>query len=190
MAEHSLFPGYVLFNYHSNIASHTMTLPTRNWNPVSVTGTMGSFEAWDSSTRDAEAMIDDLVTAFAAAYSSEVVFDRATIYQLASETDPPLPKAAKIINVPGTFGTPGWFKAVQATYTLFDSAFETAKLVLLDFPSRNSFGTRPAGPLTEEQAILDEYVADTNAWSSRAGFQPQNLRTMRLNINDVLLAQI
>ena len=60
-APNSLSPASVEIDYHSAYAPHTMTIPTLEWFPTSITGNLGSFSNWAAGTRDAEDMVLDLI---------------------------------------------------------------------------------------------------------------------------------
>lgn len=186
--ENDLYPGFCLVEYHSNKGQHKMTLPTRNWNPLGGTTGHGGFEAWDSSDRDADEMIIDLVTELCKICSDEVDFDRYTYYQIDEPGASPHPVASDTLDaLTGIDGTPGWFLAVQFQYTMYDTEFGTSKLVLLDASSNNNFAKRlPGGLSADELAPFTEFSKVTNAWSSRNGARPSALRSLTVDLNDKL----
>lgn len=188
MTEHTLFPSFVVVNYHSEMARHKMTLPTRAWNPLGGETVLGGYEAWDSSNRDAVEMINDLVTKLVVRHGATVVYDEAVIYNIPVEFGAAYPVGNVIFeDAVGTDGTPGWYKAVQATFSFYDTGFNESKLVLLDAASDNGFDRRSAATyITAETDIANEWRADTNAWASRAGLQPKTFRTVTYTINDAL----
>jgi hypothetical protein len=191
MTVHTLFPAYVVMDYHSTKASHKMTLPTRAWNSLAGTGGQGGFEAWDASDRDAIDMVTDLATKIVDYYPAEVTFDKWTIYTLASEGAQPLPRAGGVFtSLDGGAVTPGWWQAVQGTVTAYDTAFNTAKLTLLDVSSLGSFGEVPFGSLDAKiVAFFNEWIDAGNAWASRAGFKPDVFRTWNVTLNNALYNQ-
>jgi hypothetical protein len=191
MATHLLNPSAVRINYHSVFAQHTMTLPTRAWNPLAGTNGFGGYEAWDLSERDAQDMIEGLVFTFVDVLHSSVVFDNWVIYNEASPGGVMLPVASDIFaGVVGTEATPGWYEAVQGIFTFYDTSFNTAKISILEYASKNNFARRTYTTASApEVAIADEYMVSSNAWSSRAGFRPSTLRSLSLGINDALKKQ-
>lgn len=188
MTEHGLYPSFIKVEYHSTFAPHVMLLPTRQWNPLGGTTGHGGYVAWDDSDRDADGMIIDLITELTKICSDEVDFDNYIIYNVPTPGASPIPVAGDDCNaLTGIDGTPGWFKATQFTYTFFDTAFNTVKLVLLDASSNGDFSRRSPGSLTsDESSPSAEFMLDTNAWSSRAGFRPSVLRSLAVTINDKL----
>lgn len=188
MTIHSLYPAYVLMRYHSKYAPHTMVVPTRAWNALAGTNGKGGFEAWDASDVDAVDMIEELATALSyLQWSDGSAFDDWTIFTLASETDPPLPRATGTLGLAGQDDTPGYTKAVQFTYTFYDTGFNTAKIVLLDAASNGDFAKRNLATLSsDELAVATHFMADTNAWASRAGFQPNSVRSLAKTLNEEL----
>ena len=191
MTVHTLKPSYVEINYHSSYGSHKMILPTREWSPVIVTGDQGSFTSWSSVARDADEMIVDLVTLLVEKFPATVSFDQYTIWNFDEDADFFVPVAANAITaLVGTDGTSAWTEAVQSVMTMFDTEFNTCKLVLLDMNSRNNFARRTAATVdADEQAYFDEFSAAGNAWASRAGFRPAVIRSVSLGINDELKKQ-
>jgi hypothetical protein len=190
MTLHSLYPAFIKLKYHTDYSPHIATIPTRAWIPSGGTHGEGGFEAWDLTDRDAHAMILELATAFSLLQGGDGVMDSYTIYTMASEDAFPLPVAANALAFPAGDATPGWDKWVQATWTFYDTAFETAKLVLLDAASQNNFNTRPPGGLTpDEQGVADVYMDEANAWSSRNNLRPSALRSCAFDINDALKRQ-
>lgn len=186
--QNSLFPGFIVIDYHSTVGQHKMTIPTRAWNPLGGTTGHGGYVAWDSSDRDADEMVIDLVTELCKICSDEVDFDRYTIYTMADVDAFPVPVAGDTCNaLTGVDGTPGWFKAVQFTYTFYDTEFKDAKLTLLDASSNGDFSKRLPGALSaDEQDVVDEFILVSNAWSSRNGARPSTLRSLTVNLNQKL----
>lgn len=185
---HSLYPAYVLFDYHSTKAQHKQVIPTRAWNNLAGTGGQGGFEAWDTTDRDAIDMVTDLATLMVDYMPAEVTYDKWTIYTMASEDAPPIPRAGGVFTaLTGGAVTPGWWQAVQATLNMYDTEFNTTKLVLLDAASLGSFGEVPFGSLDAKITdIFDEITSEANAWASRAGFRPSVFRTWNVTINNAL----
>lgn len=188
MPLHSLFPSYYVINYHSELARHKMTLPTRAWNSLGGTGGSGGFTAWDESNRDAIEMIVDLVALLVVRHGATVVYDDWTIYNIPVENGPAFPVAAGVFTgATGEDSSPGWYKAVQATFSFFDTAFNESKVVLLDAASDNGFDRRSiATYIAAETDVATEWMLDSNAWASRAGFQPVTFRTVTYTINNAL----
>lgn len=191
MAVHSLFPAFSVIDYHSSRAPHKMVIPTRAWNNLGGTGDQGGYEAWDTTDRDAIEMHEDLITKIADYYPASVTFDRWTVYTMESEDSPAFPRAGgAFTDVVGEAVSPGWWQAVQATITMYDTAFNDAKLVMLDVSSLNVFGITPLGDVdVKVAAIIAEITSEANAWASRSGFRPGTLRSYRTTINNKLERQ-
>jgi hypothetical protein len=190
MAEHSLFPSYVKVFYHSIYAQHTMTIPTRRWIPTPVSGANGSYLDWTGTPTDGEVMITALFTALQEICSADVNFDNFIIYDIPVEGDAPQPVSGGVIDLPGTVATPGWQKAVQTTFTLFDTDFNKMKLVVLDSASLNEFSKHLAGDFSGgELDVIAQLISEDNAWASRAGFRPSVPLSVTQTINDALRKQ-
>jgi hypothetical protein len=187
MPTHSLFPSFVRLNYTSLFGAHIATLPTRQWSPGGGTDDSGTFLAWDDSDRDAQAMIVDFATLLADIHRTDTIFDNFTIFSFDSEDAPATPRFSNGLAIPGTVSPGGWTKAVQTTFTWYDTAFNTAKVVMLDSDSANNFGKHTAASLTAaELAIGTEYATLTNAWSSRANLRPATLLSVTQTLNEKL----
>jgi len=190
MAIHSLYPSYVVMKYHSTFGQHTMTLPTRRWIPTPVSGANGSYLDWNETPTDGEVMITALATVLQEIASAAVNFDTFLIYDVPNVGDSPQPVSGGVIDLPGTVAVPGWFKAVQTTFTFFDTAFNTAKLVLLDGASLSDFDKHLAGDFSGgETDVIAQFISEDNAWSSRAGFRPSVIRSVTQTLNDELRKQ-
>lgn len=190
MPEHTLFPSYVLINYHSEFAKHTQTIQTRLWSSIGGTGSAGAYEAWDTSTRDAEDMINDLVDVLKTNFPASVTFDNAVVYNFPSETQAPNPVAFVTLGQVGTEGDPGWYKAVQNQITMYDTDFLIAKIVMLDAASFDDFAKRLAGTVhTGQAAVFDELADANNAWASRANNQILAIVSATTKLNDELRKQ-
>lgn len=187
MAEHALFPGYVKFDYHSLWGKHVMILPTRAWNSVPLTGTLGSWTAWNGSNVDGEAMIDSFVNAIKAAFLASTSFDIATIYTIAALGDPAIPQAAKALGIVGTNTTGTQAKAAQSTWTMRDTTYNLSRLVFLDAPVGAGFEpTSDISGSPSTLAMFTQWSADTNAWSSRAGNRVSTFIKISYDLSDKL----
>lgn len=191
MTVHSLYPGFLIIDYHSTYAAHKMTIPTRAWNPLGGTAGFGGFVAWDDSDRDLQDMVNDLVTVLRPLVPTTVTFDGWVQYSMADEEATPLPRASAAIALAGSASTAGvWWAAVQKQFVFYDTEFQTFKSVILDAMSGNDFSRRDLASLaTEDENLIGEFVAETNAWSSRAGNRPQTIRSVTIDLNDKLRNQ-
>lgn len=189
--ENDLFPGYIDVFYHSSLAPHHATIPTREWNAGIGTSGHGGYLNWDDDPVDAGEMILDLVTAWVKLLPAEVTLDRFVINRISEPGASPQPVAGDVIeDGVGIMGTPGWWQAVQGTFTFYDTEFAPGKFVLLDCGSSNSFAPRNIGSLTADQTGLVTVLTDpANAFSSRNGARLSTLRSLRFDINDKLHKQ-
>lgn len=189
MAVHSLFPAYVLFNYHSAWGAHTQIVPTKEWfeAPLVPGNVLGNYQNWSSVPCDGEEMIDELVLRLSAFNVAGTIYDTATIYTKASETAPAIPRATKALGVAGTLVSTNWSKAVMQTFIMRDTAYNLFKLVQLDAPIgsgwdavSNISGSAAALALTGAVSALGW------AWASRAGLRPANFQKITYKLNDKL----
>jgi len=181
----SLYPSYVQIEYHSAFGVHKMTLPTRQWS--SAGGASGSFEAWDTTARDAADMVDDLITDIKAVYPSSVVFDLATIYNFPDPDEDPVPVRLLVLGDAGTAVSSAWSKAVQQTFTFRTLSNGIFKLVLLDVPTDNNFDRVPVSSFTAPfLAIEAELTSQANAWSGRDNARPNSAIQASATLNEKL----
>lgn len=183
------YPAFILVRYHSTFAPHVQLLPTKEWNPLAGTNGYGGYEAWDSTERDAKEMIEDFLAKTTLLQSDEIDYDDAVVYTMASPTSPAIPrKVIPLTAVTGQDGTPGYFRAVQFTFTFFDTAFNKSKVVLLDASSNNDFTKRTsyASMSADEKGVVDEWILESNAWASRSNLRPASALSLTKTINDKL----
>lgn len=187
MAPNSLSPASVVIDYHSAYAPHKMTIPTLEWFPTSITGDLGSYQAWNGSPIDAEVMVMALINALAPFLKTNAAFDNITIYTQATATSPNIPRASKAIAVVGT-AAGGNEAAVSATWNFKTAANGNMKLTLLDTPIQSTWFNRilPADFDADKQAVADEIVLNSNAWSGRDDSDPSTVRSITYDLNDKL----
>lgn len=190
MAAHPLLT-HIRLDSHSKYALHRAHLPTRDWSPTGGTHGFGSFLAWDSSTADAQDMVEALVDAMLPHFRDHVIFDQWAVWQWDAGAGTWFPRAANALTGKiGTDSTTAWDEAVEAIFTFYDTDFNTAKLIQLDYDSRNNFARRSAATAdADEQTLAGTLMADNWAWSSRAQKQLHALRSISLGINDELKKQ-
>lgn len=183
----SLFPAFVNIDYHSAFGAHSMTLPTKAYTGPDGLNPSGTFLAWDSSARDADDMINALVTLFIPFFKADTTFDSYTIYTMADPDASPQPQYAATLGNVGTSIQTAWSKAVQTTFSFRTDLFGQMKLVFLDAPSNNlfdkfsQFDTSP-----EAVAIRDELADSANAWSARDNGKPTVLVQIAYTLNEKL----
>jgi hypothetical protein len=135
-------------------------------------------------------MILDMAEGLATCLPDSAAFDSYVIYDEQTVGGVLVPVNSNSISQAGLDSTPGWFPAVQFTWTFFDSAFLPAKLVLLDAASNGDFSklSPSAWSSAQEQAPL-KFALGSNAWASRAGNQPLTPRNLCQTLNRKLRKQ-
>lgn len=189
MTVHSLFPAFVKINYHSAFGAHAQILSVREWNPVPLVplNDLGSFTNWLGLPVDGEEMIDEYVLKLKEFYLASTVIDTATIYTMDTETSPAIPRASMALGVPGVEVSTNWSKAVQHQYILRDTAYNMAKLILLDAPIGTSWD--PVTTLTgsaEAAALVGVLTSSAWAFSSKANLQITTFQKITYKLNDKL----
>jgi hypothetical protein len=188
MAPNSLSPASVVIDYHSAYGAHKMTIPTRAWNPVPLTGTLGSYIAWNSVVRDGEAMINDLVDLLVPFVPATFSFDKATTYLQASAGAPNIPQTSVALTQVGTSGSTNPSAAVSATFLFKTTGNGIFKLVLLDSPFGSGWlaPLLPGGFSADANALENEVIDPANAWSGRDDLQPAFMNKITYDVNDKL----
>jgi hypothetical protein len=160
-----------------------MTLPTKNWNP---SGSVGTFDIWSGGTINALTMVQGLVTKFLPLFNSDVSFNNYLVYKQLLPTDDIQPVASE--NFSGQIGTNtdgDWAKATERIFIARSTAFGLCKLDLLDVVA--TLGFAPViSPPTAEQALLTEWMSDSNGWSARDNAQPNTFLKYTTNLNQAL----
>jgi hypothetical protein len=188
MAENSLYPAFVQLTYASLYGAHQMRIPTRAWDAAMGTHGEGGYHDWATDADvDAYAMVVALVTEMIVHFPTTVTFSLFTIYTLDAPDAPARPRISSGLALAGTDALAGWAQATQKTFTFYDTEYSIVKLVLLDFASNGVFPKHIGGTLaTEENDLGNEFVADTNAWSSRNGQRPATLLSTTCTLNEKL----
>jgi hypothetical protein len=182
MTPNFLGPYWVQLNYTGN-APHTMTIPTKNWNP---SGAVGTFDVWSGGTINALTMVQALVTKLLPLFDPGVSFNNYLVFRQLLPTDPVQPVASE--NFSGQIGTNtggSWGAAVERIFIARSTAFGICKLSLLDAASEDNFNPI-ISPGVADQALITEWFADTNGWSARDNTQPNTFLKITCNLNQKL----
>jgi len=183
MAPNALGPYYVNIGYHSPQAPHSMTLPTKTWNP-GVSG--GTFDAWSGTPINAPAMINALIDRFVPFYTADCQFDNYTIFKQLLPSDPPQPVYSGVFT--GKVGTgvhTGWGSATELQFLARSASFGLAKIVLLDALTDDVW--TPILTFTGDFAgIYGEWGLDANGWCARDNGQVITPLKVTKNMNQKL----
>lgn len=186
MAPNALGPYYCQINYHSPQAPHSMTLPTKTWNP-GVSG--GTFDAWSGTPVNAPTMITALVDVFLPFYAADCQFDNYTIFKQLLPTDVPQPVSSATFTAKvGTGVHGGWGSATELQFIARSATFGIAKIVLLDAFTDDDW--RPILAFTGDYAgIFGEWGLDANGWQARDNGQVTTPLKVTKNLNQKLRKQ-
>lgn len=188
MAENSLSPAFVKIDYSSAAGAHVMTLPSV---PVIAGAYAPTGYAFQLRGLAVPVAVDTAVIAFVNKlkpfFPTTVNFIDAVVYSQPTPTDIPTPVASFAINIPGTAAAPGWWKAVQQTYTIRADDFTLFKLVLLDVGSFGTFDKMTViPPATDERSLVDYVTADVTWLASRGGGRPATFLQRSATLNEKL----
>jgi cellobiose phosphorylase len=164
-----------------------MTIPTLEWFPTSITGDLGSYQAWNLDPIDAEVMIMALIDTLKIFLKTNAAFDNITIYTQATATSPNVPRTTKAISVAGTAST-GNEAAVSRTWNFKTSGNNNAKIALLDTPIPATWFNRiqAADFNSGETDVADQISFVSNAWSGRDDNHINSCRSITMDLNDKL----
>jgi len=166
-----------------------MTIPTLQWLPINLTGSLGSYLAWDGVTNvDAEDMVTTLASLMAVFLPSTSAFGLATVYNQASAGADNIPARSVTLSVPGTSSATGKTEAQSSTFNFKTTANGDAKLVLLDTPLGSSgfVAIHPSSFDANTLALEAEFTSAVRAWSGRDDARPSILRKITFDLNDKL----
>jgi len=179
-----LFPSYFVVNYRSAYGFHRQTVPCARW--TSGGGDFGQFLAWDASHVDAETMVDAFVTAEAEFFPATVNFDSWEIYDLATDTTPPLLVRAKNIDIPGTLVGALWSKATQAVWSFKTDLGGDVFYDMMDV-GVSSFEKQTSATSSADQiAFIDIVTAETNGFAGRDNGRPNFFLQISYGLNSKL----
>jgi hypothetical protein len=188
MAPNSLSPASLKIEYTSAFGAHSMTIPTLAFNPVALTGGLGSYECWDLTTIDGEYMVNELVNALRPFHPSTNTFVQATAYTQATPTSPNIPRAAVALTQVGTAMSTNFSEAVSVTFNFKTEGNGDFKLVNLDCPYSDDWLHKilPADFNTEIFTVAGIIVDPARAWSGRDDQRVTILRNLSYDVNDRL----
>jgi hypothetical protein len=87
----------------------------------------------------------------------------------------------------GSAPTPGWYKAVQKTFTFRTNEFGTSKLVLLDAASFNTFNKQTTLSSGGPEDLLRDYLGSADGWLlGRDGGKPTTFLQIAVTLNEKL----
>lgn len=175
----ALGPYYVQIKYHSLLAPHTMTIPTRDWDA-------NQFDTWSGGPIDDVDMIENLVTEMLPFFDAGVSFDNWQVFRQLLPADDPEPiSSGAFTGMTGTDTGGTWAGAVESIITVRTAGFNIAKLDLLDSISDNDFNPIIV-PITRITNLIDEWFAVTNGWAGRDNTKPSTFLKMTKNLNQKL----
>jgi len=177
-----LGPYWVQLNY-TGYSPHTMTIPTKNWNP---SGSVGTFDIWSGGTINALTMMQGFVTKLLPLFNSDISFNNYLVYKQLLVTDDPEPVASEQFSGQiGTDTSASWSTAVEIIVLARSTAFGLCKLDLLDAASQDNFNP-VISPGVAMQALIDYWFDDANGFSARDNHQPNTFLKYTVNLNQKL----
>lgn len=188
MVAFDIAPAFVKIFYHSPRGAHVMTRPTREWVGTPWEGE-GEFPRWsDDVGVAAGTMITGLVDLMLPLYSDDVTFDGYIIYkvEVVSGDNINVPVwAASFTGKVGEIIDPVEYLAWQKTYSFLTTESHNAKLILLDVPTGGQINK--VGSVTgDELALVNAFIAATNAWAGRDDERPVVFRSLNNSVNKAL----
>lgn len=189
MTVHLPGPTTFVVRSHSVYGNHMATFLCREWNPVPLVpgNLLGSFTSWLSLPVDGEEMADELVEKLAPFYPTSYFIDSVQVVTYDPDDPIAIPRAIKNYGTPGTDVTAAWSKATMQTYIMRDSAYNMAKIVLLDTVNANAWDalTDISGS-AEATALVGVFTSDAWAFQSRAGLKITTFQKITYKLSDEL----
>jgi hypothetical protein len=168
-----------------------MTIPIREWSPISAGHDAGTVLAWDNSQKDVVDMVSDLVNALKVFHPTTTEFTSFIVDTYADENAPARPQVE--ISFGATAGTAGaGVPASQAVFMFRTNGFGYLKINMLDCPVAGNFLPVVAFPTPAYDnalALRDQIIDDANGWSGRDNTQPAFLKKITYSLNDKLRKQ-
>jgi hypothetical protein len=120
-------------------------------------------------------------------FNPNITFDSYIVWNYPSVEANPQPVKSKTLGIAGTGTGGGWYKAVQATWSIRAANFSEMKLVFLDANSADDYDKiENFVGLTAVTAVMAILSADTNGWSSRGNSKPTTLTQITYTLNEKL----
>lgn len=188
MAENTLSPAFAVIAYHSLYGAHKMTVPTTEWFPTPLTGTIGSYVDHDGNPIDAEQMWIDYCNLLKVFMKSSNVFDSVTIYTMATSTSPQIPRASAALGIAGTSAAAGFSQAQSATFNFKTAGNGDFRIVILDTPfGAGGFNAVHPADFGTDVTDLEDFVCGRDtAIIGRDNTIPSTLRKITYDLNDKL----
>jgi len=182
----SLYPAFVELDYITPFGAHTMTRPTLAW-----TGTpfvsIGTFATHAGGTIAANTMIAAFMAACLPVLTDDSAFVAYRIKTMASPTAPAiLVWADSFTPIVGTSTAVGYAEAAQRTYSFYTTGAGQAKVVILDQPNNNSWGTVTSISGGADEDIETELTSNTNGWAGRDTQRPIAFKSLTHTLNEAL----
>ena len=191
MTEYGLEPAYAKIDYSSAFGAHSHLICTKEWNPVGVSGDLGSYINWDGDPFDAELMVDELVAVLQDQHLSTTTINQVTLFTKADEVSPSLPVASKAYAAVGSIAPPLISRAVSKTLNFRTVGIHAAKIVILDAPHNNSDFNKqfPADWVTADNDLLTVLSSTEHAWAGRDNTRINSAVSITWNLNQQLRKQ-
>ena len=189
MPEHSPSPAALVIRGHSPYGAHTSYYWTKEWNPVPLVpgNLLGSYTNWLSLPVDGEEMADELVSKLAPFYHATYTIDSAQVVTIDPLDPIQIPRAIKAYGTPGTEVDAGLDKATQIMFMLRDTAYNMAKVMLLDCViSGNFLPLTDISGSAESVALVGVFTSDAWAFTSKADLKIASFQKVTYKHNDAL----
>lgn len=189
MATHSPSPAALVLRGHSPFGSHTAYYWTKAWNPVPLVpgNLLGSYTNWLSLPCDGEEMADELVAKLAPFYHATYTIDSAQVVTIDPLDPIQIPRAIKAYGTPGTETDAGHDKGTQILFIMRDTAYNMAKIMLLDSVISGDF--EPLSDISgsaESLALVGVFTSDAWAFTSKADLKIASFQKVTYKFNDAL----
>jgi len=186
----SIAPYFARVFYTVANIPHVMTLPLHLYTPPATGHAFGQVTRWDATVEDADTVLEAKLTAWADLFTTDAEFNSIFFYTQATPAVEPILRAAKNISIPGTMTITAGEEhlAVQVTFNFLTTSGQKFRRQLMEANSRNAYTkiTDYSTLTADEQALVDETLADSAVWAARDDTQPYIWRSRTCTLNDKL----
>lgn len=188
MTGHTLWPASITIDYNSNWGAHKMTLPIREWSPVSSGHISGTATDWNDTQADVDDFVNDFVDKLLPFFYTDTDFTAYTVHTYSSVNAPARPQVAQTLT--GKTGTGASYNpGTQATFNFKTIGFFPFKVVMLDVAAGSQYlpvSAFPSPAYDTTIALRDFVLADASIFQGRDGTQVASLVKVTYTINEQL----
>jgi hypothetical protein len=171
----TLYPAFVQTVYSSAYAaSHILNLGLRDWQGGVDTGVeLGLSTSWNEGNANVLTDLQDLFDVLITQWPATVSILRSTVFTIEEPGGVARPRASYTHTaLVGTDATPGVTKAVQKTFTMYDTLFNHVRIQLMDAASNDNWAKQTDWSASPASDLIAVFGDADRAFASRKGHRP------------------